>query len=275
MRNLLQTQGSFHARKSARAGFTLVELMTVAAVILILVSLLAAALNKTQSKALRLTCLQNTRQLQTAWLMYTDDNDQRFPLNRSVPTLKQSKLIGSVMSSNSWVAGNPRIDLDDRNIRAGTLFPYAKNPEVYRCPMDDSRVFNRPDLERTRSYSISSYLSGDGAGFDPAVKVKFDELINPRPENIFVFIEEHEASLWIGGFNVLERTRLTIADIPLSSTPADRHNQGCHVSFADGHVEYWKWYAPKTELASGPSLTKHSASTLNDLRRLQSCTPLP
>ena len=27
--------------------------------------------------------------------------------------------------------------------------------------------------------------------------------------------------------------------------PANRHNDGCNLSFADGHVEHWKWAVPK------------------------------
>jgi prepilin-type processing-associated H-X9-DG protein len=27
--------------------------------------------------------------------------------------------------------------------------------------------------------------------------------------------------------------------------PAGRHNQGCNLSFADGHVERWRWTVPK------------------------------
>jgi len=26
--------------------------------------------------------------------------------------------------------------------------------------------------------------------------------------------------------------------------PSDRHSQGANVSFADGHVEHWKWHVP-------------------------------
>ena len=274
MRNLLKTQGLFRVRPGARDGFTLLELLTIVAIVTVLVSLLAAALNTTQSKALRITCLQNTRTLQTAWLMYTDDNDQRFPLNQSVPG-PHNKLVGAIMSSNSWVAGNPKIDADTRNIKAGTLFAYVKNPQSYRCPTDTSTVYNK-DILRTRSYSISSHLAGDDAGFDPAVKTKFDELLNPRPENVFVFIEEHESSLWNSGFVTLPKGGVILANLPFASTPADRHNRGSHLSFADGHVEYWKWYAPKTDQPkSGPSLSAHSIKSLNDYKRLQSVVPLP
>jgi prepilin-type processing-associated H-X9-DG protein len=30
--------------------------------------------------------------------------------------------------------------------------------------------------------------------------------------------------------------------------PSDRHNRGANLSFADGHVEHWKWKVPKTAL---------------------------
>jgi len=28
--------------------------------------------------------------------------------------------------------------------------------------------------------------------------------------------------------------------------PSDRHMQGANLSFADGHVEHWKWVVPKS-----------------------------
>jgi prepilin-type processing-associated H-X9-DG protein len=33
--------------------------------------------------------------------------------------------------------------------------------------------------------------------------------------------------------------------------PADRHNVGCCLSFADGHAERWRWKVPKTPAAPG------------------------
>jgi len=54
--------------------------------------------------------------------------------------------------------------------------------------------------------------------------------------------------------------------------PADRHMQGASVSFADGHVEHWKWKAPK--IFQGVFWPTESPEDLSDLQRLQQCLPL-
>ena len=85
------------------------------------------------------------------------------------------------------------------------------------------------------------------------------------------FIEEHEDSVWASSFLLAPKERLTAVNNNWISTPSDRHYQGCNISFADGHVEYWKWYSPKapkdaTRLAS-------SGRDFTDIRRLQETLP--
>jgi prepilin-type processing-associated H-X9-DG protein len=275
MKNPPLTDGSRSGRCRVReGGFTILELSAVLVIILVLVGLLSSALNHTKSKVLRISCLENVKQLQTAWQMYTDDNEQRFPLNQSIGGRAISKIPIEKLSTNSWTAGNPRLDVGVAPIRAGTLFPYTRAPEIYRCPQDSSTVMTRPDMARSRSYSISTFLAGDNAGIDPRVKLKESELINPRPDNVLVFMEEHEDSFFKASFVILPKDRLTLASATESSTPSDRHYQGCHLSFADGHVEFWRWYHPK----NGNTTTRLSGTTsreLSDQRRLQSCVPLP
>ena len=50
------------------------------------------------------------------------------------------------------------------------------------------------------------------------------------------------------------------------SIPADRHEQGCNLSFADGHIEYWKWYSPK--LPKDFKLSSSAANRARDMRDL-------
>jgi prepilin-type processing-associated H-X9-DG protein len=52
---------------------------------------------------------------------------------------------------------------------------------------------------------------------------------------------------------------------------ADRHKQGCNLSFLDGHVEHWRWKAPKVYRFSESPATP--GGDLEDHRRLQECVP--
>jgi prepilin-type processing-associated H-X9-DG protein len=245
-------------------GFTIIELTTVVATIAILVSLLCAALEQTKKKALRIACLDNVKQLTLAWQMYTEDSDGALPLNQTEGSaMLDPRFPRFKTSSDSWVAGNPRTDTSTANIRKGTLFPYVKSPSVYRCGLDDSTVEKRPDLLRVRSYSMNAYLGGDEA-MNPALK--FSEL--RRPSSTFVFIEEHEKSRWESSFVVVPALKPGMAPALSTwvSTPSDRHDQGCNLTFADGHIEYWNWFSPKVQ--NDTMMSSSAGNRLRDARDL-------
>jgi prepilin-type N-terminal cleavage/methylation domain-containing protein/prepilin-type processing-associated H-X9-DG protein len=267
-------RGSVSSRQGSKAGFTLLELMVVIGIIAILATLLSTAFNNTKARGQKVSCLNNMYRLSMAWRLYIDDNDDWLPLNKTVPGPLNERFFGRRNSSNSWVAGSPKEDTTPTNIIRGTLFPYTdRTIAAYHCPADRSAVVGHKDVLRTRSYAMSAYLAGDEEGIDPRVKSKESELINPSAERIFVFIEEHEASSWLGSFHILPKEKFTLIGGSWSSTPSDRHNQGCNLSFADGHVEYWKWYWPK-KVDSQSKLTSNGHE-LRDLRRLQDCVPKP
>jgi len=100
-------------------GFTLIELLVVIAIIAILAALLFPVFAQAREKARQATCLSNIRQIALAALMYASDYDEVF-----VP-----------YTDTTWTyywAGKRTPEGLDR--KASPLYPYAKTPELQRCP---------------------------------------------------------------------------------------------------------------------------------------------
>jgi len=218
-------------------GFTLIEILVVIAIIAILAALLLPALSASKAKAHTAGCLNNLKQLAIGVQMYTADNDGRLPSN--VPE-------GGLGSVDSWVKGNMKVAQDSTNqvlIRQSKLFPYVSQVASYRCPADPSRTGGVP---RVRSYSMngwmgSRYLDTAQGPYSFRTFVRESELITAGPSLLFVLIDEHEASIDDGWFQVtMDDTR------PFASAPATRHQRAYGVNFADSHVELRKLRDPNS-----------------------------
>ena len=106
-----------------RAGFSLVELLIVLAVIAILASLLLPALSRAKDNARRIACVSNLRQMGMAFSVYRDENDGRFPDRRDL-----KKDLG-YRPWSEWPPSDPRTGW-----AAVVLAHELQDPHVWRCP---------------------------------------------------------------------------------------------------------------------------------------------
>lgn len=77
-----------------KKAFTLIELLVVIAIIAILAALLLPALSKARSKARTISCVNNFKQISTATLMYTNENDDQYPYTAAVLDNATNKYVG-------------------------------------------------------------------------------------------------------------------------------------------------------------------------------------
>ncbi len=250
-------------------GFTLVELLVVIAIIAVLAALLLPALTHAKSKALSLACTNHLKQLQTCWHLYAVDHDDVLPPNNSVYNLNTGLPLAE---GGSWCAGNARRDTDTENIENALLFPYNRSTAIYHCPADRSSVEGHPGLLRTRSYNMSLSVNG-WPEFDPGLArtipsyKKLTQIQAPGSSRLLVFLDVHEDSILDALFGIPVQS--IWGDVRVWwDIPANRHQQGCNLSFADGHAEHWRWRVPKVvrvQLAAQPVPDEE----LPDYRRVQ------
>jgi len=240
--------------RAASGGFTLVELLVVIGIIALLIAALLPALSRARSSAQSAACLNHLRQLQVCWLMYANDHDGALPPNLSVYDLSTGEPIPGLDLRLTWCAGNARRDVNTVNIEKGYLFPYNRSTAIYHCPADKARVAG-VNVRHTRSYNMSQSVTGISFGTVLSYIPTFQNLTqikSPKPADLFIFLDVHEDGIMDSLFGI---------PLPGDSfdghwfdLPANRHNDGCNLSFADGHVEHWKWAVPKVFRALGQAV---------------------
>jgi prepilin-type N-terminal cleavage/methylation domain-containing protein/prepilin-type processing-associated H-X9-DG protein len=256
---------------SRGAAFTLIELLVVIAIIAILAALLLPALAQAKIRAKNIACINNVKQLETCCHLYMTDFNDFLPPNQAGGFVSDPSTTNppvEVQNANSWCPGIAPYDVSPANVKAGNIFPYNKNPGIYHCPADNSSVDGHPGLPRTRSYCMQ--LGANCPDMMPTTCQRFTDITQPKPDAFFVLIDTQEDDIYDATFGIFSSD--TYWNDYWLDLPADRHMQGANLSFADGHVEHWKWNAPK--IFQGVFWPTESQADLSDLQRLQACTIL-
>ena len=258
-----------------RPAFTLVELLAVIAIITLLAAILLPALSRAKAKAEEVVCLNNLKQLQTCAQLYSMDHDGVLPPNRFVYDINTQGPSHGFSSKLTWCPGLAPFDTTTENIKRGLLFPYNESTDIYRCPSDKSWV-QTPEgeslhLRRTRSYNLSQSINGlpclDETVIFPPSFTKVSDIDDPAPSELLFFVGVHEDSILDSLFGIPPQGWKFDEGPRWWDLPAGRHSQGGNFSFADGHVEHWRWVTPK--IFTEPGQFVRQDGELQDFLRVQ------
>jgi len=267
-------------------GFTLIELLVVIAIIAILAGMLLPALAKAKQKATGISCVNNTKQLVLASVVYSSDFNDSWPLNNEGdPNVDLARPPASY-SPKVWVEGREGSNLiDDQDAlgmiseKVSLLAPYVKQKDTFRCPGDTKRRKIGTQMIRwPRSYGMNAYVAWNKAAYsgmpDEKKYLVAKKSSDPVPAaQMFIFGEIHPESICRPMFG------MNMDSLAIYHVPGNYHGQVSNFSFLDGHAEAHRWgdlafVNPKIAAGSWHNHTGNTvpASGRNDLVWLKSRT---
>lgn len=186
-----------------------------------------------RAHAKKMVCLTNIRQLAHAWLLYAADNDGKL-VNGAIGFSNRNMPWGDHTDELAWVNSYSSSDPEGtaRGIKAGALWPYLKDYNIYRCPAAQ----RGEALTYSIIFSMNAVCHVEVQRVPGAHVKKLAEIQNPEQRLVFI----DEGKITPDAFAVrysLERWW---------DGPGIRHSDGTTVSFADGHSEHWKWQGVDT-----------------------------
>jgi len=220
-------------------GFTLIELLVVIAIIAILAAILFPVFAQAKAAAKQSAGLSNIKQIDTAYMLYLNDNEDRY-----VPTVtERTAPAGTPDTAADRAIFSYRIKLD----------PYIKSQQIFKDPATQAWPTPGPGKWYTTDYGNNHnesklagasqqqwYIDHPDFGFNDDVT----QTALASPAN-FILIGDAARASGVpsrGGMYpqpwAFDDSALPDANQQARMVP--RHNGGANIGYADGHAKYRK-----------------------------------
>jgi general secretion pathway protein G len=229
-------------RSKRLRAFTLIELLTVIAIIGILAAILLPVVGRVRQAGHQTRCIANLRTLSATLLLATQDNRGVFPaaINEGLP-----------LNERTWM------DQLSRNYslawRSAAGATGRRNSEIFNCPSTRRRGDGTTFQETNPCYGVNTFLMGEAYSATPTTASASRSLTNVRsPSKVVLIADVGGAGGVLDGDFRLNATNFSGNGFASNYTtfttgfPAPRHhtdsggNYGAsffNAGFVDGHVE--------------------------------------